>query len=60
MINYLRSIERSEKAYLIGLCLLFIGLAIKSLPTALTVVGAVVAAESVVTSYLATYFSGKV
>jgi len=48
------ALERSEKTYWLGLLLLFIGLSLGvSIATALIVIGAAIAAESVFTSYLA-------
>ncbi len=50
------SLERSEQTYWIGLVLLFIGLALGvSVATALSVIGAVIVLESVVTSYMAAW-----
>jgi hypothetical protein len=60
MIAWLRSSEPSERSYWLGLLLLFIGLALDvSVATALIVVGAVVAGESVITSYLATWIATR-
>lgn len=57
MMTWIRSKDPHERSYWLGLLLLFIGLALGvSVATALTVVGAVVAGESVITSYLATWF----
>ena len=48
------TLERSEKTYWLGLLVLFCGLCLGvSVATALIVIGAVIAAESVFTSYLA-------
>lgn len=48
------ALERFEKTYWLGLLILFIGVSLGiSVATALTVIGTVIAAESVVTSYLA-------
>lgn len=54
MIKTLRAMDRNELLYWLGLALLFAGLALGvSVATALTVIGGVIAAESVLTSYLA-------
>jgi len=59
-VNFLKSIEREEVTYWVGLALLFVGLTIRvSVATALIVTGAVIALESVVTSYLATWLAWK-
>ena len=60
MINTWKALERSEQTYWIGLALLFIGLALGvSVATALSVVGAVLAVESVLTSYVAAWISTR-
>ena len=60
MKAWLSSLDRNEIRFWSGLGLLFIGLSLGvSIATALTVVGSVIAGESVVTSYLATWFSEK-
>jgi hypothetical protein len=60
MKNWLQSLDRNEVTYWLGLLMLFVGLTVRvSVATALIVVGAAVAAESVVTSYLATWMSEK-
>ena len=52
--------ERSEKIYWLGLILLFVGLTwSESLFRALTVVGAIMVVESVVTSYLAALLGSR-
>jgi len=57
---WLRSLTRNDLAYCMGLAMLFGGLAWGvSTATALVVVGAVIAIESVITSYLAIWFSEK-
>lgn len=57
-MTWLKSLEREEVTYWVGLALLFTGLTIRvSVATALIVTGAVMALESVVTSYLATWMS---
>lgn len=54
LANRLRATDRSERAYWLGLGMLFAGLAAWiSWMVALVVVGAVIAGESVVTSYVA-------
>lgn len=59
-MNALKSIEREEVTYWVGLGMLFAGLTISvSVATALVVTGAVIALESVVTSYLATWIGIK-
>lgn len=55
-MNFLRSLDREEITYWIGLGMLFIGLSVSvSIATALIVTGAAMALESVITSYLATW-----
>ena len=50
----LASIDRNEKTYWLGLVMLFVGLTWSTTVfTALTIVGASIAIESVITSYLA-------
>ncbi len=57
-MTWLKSLEREEVTYWVGLALLFTGLTIRvSVATALIVTGAAMALESVVTSYLATWMS---
>lgn len=52
------SLERNEVTYWLGLLLLFLGLQLGvSMATALCVVGAVLALESISTSYLATWMA---
>ena len=54
LIAWLNAQERSDKTYWLGLLMLFIGLTGSvSLFSALIVVGASMAVESVITSYLA-------
>ena len=58
MKNWLLSLERNEITYWLGLLMLFAGVAISvSVATALIVVGASMAAESVVILYLATWMA---
>lgn len=53
MISWLKSLESNEKTYWLGLGLLFAGLSLGvSVATAMIVIGAVMAAESVLTSYV--------
>lgn len=60
MKDWFLSLDRSERTYWSGLFMLFIGLAWGvSMATAFTVVGAVVAGESVLTSYLAQWIKSK-
>ena len=60
LFAWLRSLDRNELTYWLGLAMLFVGLAWGvSIATALTVVGAVVAGESVVTSYLAQWIKAR-
>ena len=57
---WLKSLDRNELTYWMGLLMLFGGLSFHvSIATALIVTGAVIAAESVITSYLAVWMSGK-
>jgi hypothetical protein len=56
MTAWLKSLDRNEVTYWLGLLLLFAGLAVRvSVETALIVVGAVLAVESVISSYMATW-----
>lgn len=58
--TWLLSLDRMERMYWLGLAMLFAGLALGvSIATALTVVGAVVAGESVLTSYLAQWIKAR-
>ena len=60
MKEWLKSLNRNEVTYWVGLAMLFVGLTLSvSVATALVVIGAIVAAESVITSYLATWLSWK-
>lgn len=55
-MTFLKSLDRNEKTYWVGLAMLFVGLSLSvSVATALTVTGAAMALESVATSYLATW-----
>jgi hypothetical protein len=55
---WLRSLDHNEIAYWLGLLMLCGGLSLRvSMETALIVVGASLAVESVVTSYLATWMA---
>lgn len=61
MKRWLQSLNRNEVAYWLGLLMVFAGLAVRvSAETALVVVGAVVVAESVITSYLATWMALRI
>lgn len=54
MKNWILHLDANERNYWLGLLLLLVGLSWGvSIPTALTVVGAVLAGESVITSYMA-------
>lgn len=56
MTAWLKSLDRNEVTYWLGLLLLFAGLAFRvSVETALIVVGAVLTVESVVSSYVAVW-----
>lgn len=60
MKTWLDSLDKNELRYWMGLIFVFIGLSLRvSVATALTVVGIVIAVESVITSYLATWLSWK-
>lgn len=51
-------IDRNEATFWIGLVMMFIGLSFSvSIATAFLIVGGVIAAESLVTSYLATWMA---
>ncbi len=59
-LRWLTQQERNEVVYWLGLLALLIGLALEtSVGSALSVVGAAMAAESVATSYLAAWLSYK-
>jgi len=61
MMTWLRSLDRNEITYWLGLALLFAGLSLRvSVATGLLVVGSVITAESVITSYLATWMASLV
>jgi len=60
LMNWLRSGDRNDKTYWLGMLMLFVGLTWSaSLFLALTVVGASMAIESVITSYMATWFNER-
>ncbi len=60
LLARLASADRNELTYWLGLLMLFVGLAVGvSTETALIVVGGVIAAESVVTSYLAAWIGAR-
>lgn len=55
-MTVLKSLDRNEVVYWVGLVMLFAGLALNvSVATALVITGGAMAAESVITSYLATW-----
>lgn len=61
LITKLNALERSEKNWWLGLLMLFIGLTwSESIYRALVIVGAVLAIESVITSYLAAWVNSRV
>jgi hypothetical protein len=56
----LRSMDRNDLTYWLGLIMMFVGLTwLVSVFVALTVVGLGIAIESVITSYLVTWFNTK-
>ena len=58
MSIWLKSLDRNELTYWVGLALLFVGLCLRvSVATALIVTGAIITLESVVTSYMITWLS---
>ncbi len=60
MKTWLQSLDRNELTYWLGLLMLFAGLSMSvSVTTGLIVVGAAMAAESVLTSYLATWMAAS-
>lgn len=60
VFTWLASAERNEKAYWIGLFLMFVGLTWSSTVfVALTVVGTVMIIESIATSYLAGWINSR-
>jgi hypothetical protein len=60
MRSWLFKLDPSERHYWLGLLLLFAGLSWGvSVATGLTVVGAIIAGESVVTSYLAQWIKAR-
>ncbi len=60
LITWLHSVDRNDLTYLLGLLMLFIGLAVSvSTETALIVVGAAIAGESIITSYLAAWIGAR-
>jgi hypothetical protein len=59
-MNFLKSLDPNQLTYWLGMLMLFVGLSLSvSVATALVTVGAAIAAESVVTSYLATWVAEK-
>ncbi len=60
LVEWLHSVDRNELTYWLGLVMLFAGLvAGVSAATALIVVGAAMAGESVITSYLAAWIGAR-
>lgn len=60
LIANFNALERSEKTWWLGLLMLFIGLTwSESIFRALVIVGAVMAIESVITSYLAAWVNAR-
>ncbi len=58
MKKWFASLDRNEITYWVGLLMLFVGLSINvSIATALAIVGTAMAAESVITSYLASWIA---
>jgi hypothetical protein len=61
LVTWLQSQDMNMRSYWLGLLLLFVGLAWGvSVATGLTVVGAVIIGESVLTSYLAQWLKRRV
>ncbi len=61
LITWLQSLERSEQTYWLGMIMLFVGLTWSvSVFVALIIVGAGIAVESVITSYLALWFGSRI
>lgn len=59
-LAWLHSQDRNDLTYWLGLLMLFAGISLTvSAATALTVVGAAIAGESVITSYLATWIGTR-
>lgn len=59
-LNWLRTTDRNELTFWLGLLLLFIGLSGSvSVFAALTVVGVLMAGESVITSYIAQWIKAR-
>ena len=59
-MSWLKSLDANERNYWLGLVLLLVGLSWGvSVATALTVVGAVLAGESVITSYMAQWIKAR-
>ena len=57
-MNWINTLDRGEIAYYIGLLMLFIGISFSvSVASAFVVVGTVIVAESVITSYLAAWIN---
>lgn len=59
-MNWLKSLDRNEAAYWIGLAFLFIGLAVRvSIATALAVIGAILVIVSVLNSLILVWLSSR-
>ncbi len=60
LIGWVRAQDRQDLTFMAGCLLLFLGLSIsENIATALSVVGAVLAVESVLTSYVAAWISTR-
>ena len=60
MLNFLRSLDKNEVSYWLGLILLFIGLRQGvSTATALVVVGSILTLVSIITSFFLTWLSAR-
>lgn len=59
-MNWLKSLDRNECAYWLGLLMLFAGITVSvSMATALMICGGVMVAESVLTSYLSSWLATR-
>ena len=59
-MNYLKSLDPNQLTYWLGMVMLFVGLSLSvSVATALIVSGGAIAAEAVITSYLAMWLARK-
>lgn len=60
VLTWIQRQDRQDLTFMVGCLLLFLGLSISvSVATALSVVGAVLAVESVLTSYVAAWISTR-